>query len=175
VLDDEGNRLLCQVEINLPRYIFKRGKSMSAAARYICWTRIAPKMNRFIGSTLRVYGGDNSTRIMQEVLLGLGGVRLLHALKIEPSLYHMNEACGIYLAGAYSRRTGKAARLMKRWPGPGNAVFSPHTPVDAGHDRFGPDLMKYALKQIQPKITASFEDFYGAWKSIPKTSRSLFA
>jgi len=42
--------------------------------------------------TSHVYGGDSTTRIMQEILLGIGGVRLLRALGVQPSVFHMNEA-----------------------------------------------------------------------------------
>src|SRR5881628_1383371 len=47
--------------------------------------------------TLRVYGGDSTTRIMQEVLLGIGGIRLLRALGVEPSVFHMNEGHAAFL------------------------------------------------------------------------------
>ena len=47
--------------------------------------------------TLRVYGGDSTTRIMQEILLGIGGVRLLRALGVQPSVFHMNEGHAAFL------------------------------------------------------------------------------
>ena len=47
--------------------------------------------------TLRVYGGDSTTRIMQEMLLGIGGVRLLRALGVQPSVFHMNEGHAAFL------------------------------------------------------------------------------
>ncbi len=95
----------------------------------------------------QLYGGDESTRIRQEVLLGIGGVRLLRALGIEPSVVHMNEGhCAFAvlerwreeLAAGYSRR--EAFARVKA-----GTVFTTHTPVPAGHDRFHWDLKREAL------------------------------
>src|SRR4029453_5821468 len=61
--------------------------------------------------TLRVYGGDSTTRIMQEVVLGIGGVRLLRALGLRPSVFHMNEGHAAFLALELMREklaTGKS-------------------------------------------------------------------
>lgn len=95
----------------------------------------------------QLYGGEADTRIAQEILLGIGGVRALRALGIEPSVIHLNE--------------GHAAfAILERWreeiasganPAVGldrarrTCIFTTHTPVEAGHDRFGWELVRPAL------------------------------
>lgn len=95
----------------------------------------------------QLYGGDESTRIAQEVLLGIGGVRALRALGIKPSVFHMNEGhCAFAVLERWREEmaTGKAA-------GPAfdaaksDFVFTTHTPVPAGHDRFNWELVRDAL------------------------------
>ncbi|MSU31927.1 MAG: alpha-glucan family phosphorylase [Pedosphaera sp.] len=96
--------------------------------------------------TLRVYGGDSTTRIMQEIVLGVGGVRLLRALGVKPSTFHMNEGHAAFLTLELIR---EKMALGKSFPEASTAtktecLFTTHTPVEAGHDRFSSDLMGYA-------------------------------
>jgi glycogen phosphorylase len=161
VLNETGERLLCQVEINLANVYFQAWKVNVGRCPIYLLDANRPENEPFYRDlTLRVYGGDSSTRIMQEVLLGLGGVRLLRALHIQPSLYHMNEGHVAFVSLELIRE--KMARgssfdeafVQTRQ----QCVFTTHTPVDAGHDRFSPDLVRYALHQLQPKITPSFKE-----------------
>lgn len=90
-----------------------------------------------------LYGGDDTYRLKQEIVLGVGGVRMLAALSIEVSKYHLNEGHAAFLTLELLRRVarssaeGDAAQLQQ-----GAAtvrslcVFTTHTPVDAGHDQF---------------------------------------
>ena len=91
--------------------------------------------------TDRLYGGDNDHRLRQEIVLGLGGARLLLALGLEPAVYHMNEGhaalltvalVGRALAGRTFAQASETefARVREQ------CVFTTHTPVPAGHDRF---------------------------------------
>ncbi len=93
--------------------------------------------------THRLYGGDDSTRIRQEMILGVGGVRALRALGLAPAVWHLNEGHAAFLILELLREH-LAAGL------PFNAaleavaadcVFTTHTPVAAGHDAFGHDLV----------------------------------
>ena len=94
--------------------------------------------------TDRLYGGDRRTRIRQEILLGIGGMRALHALGLRPVVCHMNEGHSAFLTLERIRMLMKehnldfqAARLISST---GN-VFTTHTPVPAGLERFGFDLI----------------------------------
>lgn len=101
--------------------------------------------------TDRLYGGDEADRLKQEIVLGIGGERLLHALGFEVETYHLNEGHAALLTVALLRqhphsgdRPGESAlgfdadRVRER------CVFTTHTPVEAGHDRFA-----YALAERQ--------------------------
>jgi len=88
--------------------------------------------------TLRVYGGDSTTRIMQEILLGIGGVRLLRKLGLAPSVFHMNEGHAAFLALELMREKISAGQSFAeaKTNTARECIFTTHTPVEAGHDRF---------------------------------------
>ena len=99
--------------------------------------------------THHLYGGDEVYRLKQEMVLGLGGVRILRALGFEISAYHMNEGHSALLAVELLRHFAYPAEDLR----PGEALydlprvrdlcrFTTHTPVEAGHDRFSYDLVK---------------------------------
>lgn len=97
--------------------------------------------------SLRLYGGDMELRIKQEILLGIGGVTALAALGIEANVYHMNEGHSAFLALERIRRVMEEKKApfaeARELTSAGN-VFTTHTPVPAGNDRFPPELfMKY--------------------------------
>jgi starch phosphorylase len=94
--------------------------------------------------TRRLYGGDARYRLEQEALLGIGGVELLRALgHADLSTYHMNEGHSALLVLALLEREGSLERARER------CVFTTHTPVPAGHDRFEPDLVAGVLGQAR--------------------------
>jgi starch phosphorylase len=112
--------------------------------------------------TGHLYGGNQDTRIAQEVLLGIGGVRALHALGINPSIYHLNEGhaafCTLEIARREIERTGKSfydveAEVRK------SCVFTTHTPVPAGHDVFSPDLMDSYFAHYWAQMKLSRQQF----------------
>ncbi|MGB3680863.1 MAG: alpha-glucan family phosphorylase [Rubrobacteraceae bacterium] len=97
--------------------------------------------------TARLYGGGDETRIAQELILGVGGVRALRATGIQPSVYHMNEGHAAFSVLERTRElvaTGESfeearAKIV------GNTAFTTHTPVPAGHDAFHPELFQEFL------------------------------
>jgi starch phosphorylase len=104
------------------------------------------------GITDRLYGGDQATRLKQEAVLGIGGERMLRALGFEVDTYHLNEGHAALLPLALLRRH----RLGSDRPPGGpllydpdpvreRCVFTTHTPVEAGHDRFPYDLVEGVL------------------------------
>jgi starch phosphorylase len=112
--------------------------------------------------TGHLYGGNQETRIAQEVVLGIGGVRALSALGIQPSIYHLNEGhaafCTLEIARQEIERTNKSfydieADVRKR------CVFTTHTPVPAGHDVFSPDLMDSFFAHYWTTLRLSREQF----------------
>lgn len=99
--------------------------------------------------TDRLYGGDNEHRLRQEIVLGIGGMRALRALQIEPSVIHLNEGHAAFAAVEQIRMTlpenehgafFNASRKQSH-----GVVFTTHTPVPAGHDMFPAHLMERYL------------------------------
>lgn len=92
--------------------------------------------------TARLYGGDNRTRIAQEVILGIGGVRALRACGLRPPVYHMNEGHAAFLGLERIRELVAAGSTFEaaREKVARSTVFTTHTPVPAGHDAFAPEL-----------------------------------
>jgi starch phosphorylase len=93
--------------------------------------------------THRLYGGDESTRIRQEMILGIGGIRALRALGIQPVVFHLNEGHAAFLILELLRehlhsglQFNAALEAVAA-----SCVFTTHTPVAAGHDAFGHDLI----------------------------------
>jgi starch phosphorylase len=170
VLGSTGERLVCKVEVNLSEVYFQVWRvNVGRCPVYLLDSNRPENESLYRDLTLRVYGGDNSTRIMQEMLLGIGGVRLLRALRIQPSLYHMNEGHVAFVSLELIRERmaqgcsfDEALAQTRR-----QCVFTTHTPVEAGHDRFSPDLVKYAMQRFQPKITSSFNDFMALGRVDP--------
>jgi glycogen phosphorylase len=102
--------------------------------------------------THRLYGGDDAYRLKQEIVLGVGGVRLLHALGFRIRHYHMNEGHSALLGVELLRRHAYLPEDVR--PGESRydiprvrelCRFTTHTPVDAGHDRFSYDLVARTL------------------------------
>jgi starch phosphorylase len=127
--------------------------------------------------TARLYGGDAQVRIRQELLLGIGGIRALHALGIHPSVLHLNEGhsafAGLEMIRAEMAETevafGEAVRNVAAM-----TVFTTHTPVAAGHDRFPAPLVEQHLGKIRELLHLSYEDFMGLGRVYPSDPNELF-
>jgi starch phosphorylase len=94
--------------------------------------------------THRLYGGDKNTRIEQEILLGIGGVRALAALGLKPTVWHINEGHAAFLVLERIRslvREGVEYTAALEAVA-SNVVFTTHTPVPAGHDHFDEDMIR---------------------------------
>ena len=112
--------------------------------------------------TDRLYGGDRRTRIRQEILMGIGGIRALDALGMRPSICHMNEGHSAFLALERIRQLMEEHDLTfyqaKEITKAGN-VFTTHTPVPAGLERFGFDLMDEHFTNYYPSLGLSRNEF----------------
>jgi starch phosphorylase len=112
--------------------------------------------------TGHLYGGNQETRIAQEVVLGIGGVRALAALGIEPSVCHLNEGhaafCTLEIARQEIQRTSKSFYDIEGLVRD-RCVFTTHTPVPAGHDVFSSDLMDSYFAHYWPTLGLSREQF----------------
>jgi len=107
-----------------------------------------------------LYGGDEAYRIKQEVVLGVGGVAMLQALGFKLNSYHMNEGHSAFLTLALLRRFAYPANDLRPGDSPYDlprvrdlCVFTTHTPVEAGHDRFAYDLVQRIYGDLLDRAT----------------------
>ncbi len=107
--------------------------------------------------TAVLYGGDDRYRLKQEIVLGIGGVRVLRALGIHVKKYHMNEghASLLTLELLLMHKRDVESVWDERWVWDTDTVrdlcvFTTHTPIEAGHDRFSYDLIKKVLGEFVP-------------------------
>src|SRR5688572_25565104 len=177
VLDARGEPLVCSVEIAMSTVYFQAWRvNVGRCPVYLIDSNRPENEQRFRDLTLRVYGGDSTTRIMQEILLGIGGVRLLRALGVSPSVFHMNEGHAAFLVFelvreklAAGKKFAAALEATKR-----ECIFTTHTPVEAGHDRFSPDLMNYVFMKMLPQLKLKPDEFMGLGRVDVKNLQEPF-
>ncbi len=112
--------------------------------------------------TDELYGGDNEKRIQQEILLGIGGIRLLRQLGISPSVCHMNEGHSAFLGLERIRLLMQDQKLSFKEAVEivrAGSIFTTHTPVPAGIDVFSPDLMKRYFSDMSRDLGIPWEQF----------------
>jgi starch phosphorylase len=122
----------------------------------------------------RLYFGDQRVRIRQELLLGVGGVRALRAAGIHWGGLHLNEGHSAFATLEYTRllmeQTGADFRTCAQEVAQ-STVFTTHTPVDAGHDRFPPELVDDHLEPLRRSLGLSQQDFLGLGRIRPEDHR----
>ncbi len=109
----------------------------------------------------RLYGGDRTTRLRQEIILGIGGVQLLRALGIHPSVFHANEGHSSFLFLELVREKvagGKSLDQAQREVAE-MSVFTTHTPVEAGHDVFAEEMICEYFADYWPQLKVEREQF----------------
>lgn len=127
--------------------------------------------------TSRLYGGDVRTRIRQEVVLGVGGVKALRALGIVPGVYHLNEGHSGFAPLEVIRERmsdedmnfDEALREVAQ-----QTVFTTHTPVPAGHDRFEGKLVEEHLGPLRNQLGISYEQLMGLGRVEPQNEGETF-
>ncbi len=127
--------------------------------------------------TSRLYGGDARVRIRQELLLGVGGFRALKAMGITPGVLHLNEGhSGFAVLEAIRNRMqeeglgfDQAVHRVSR-----EVVFTTHTPVPAGHDRFGSDLIEEHLGPLGEFLGLSHDQLMGLGRVNPANNDEEF-
>ncbi len=128
--------------------------------------------NREITETL--YGGDNETRIRQEIVMGIGGIRALQALNISPNVFHMNEGHSAFLSlerarmsmEKYSLGFSEAKELCMQ-----SNIFTTHTPVPAGIDIFSKELINKCMKDYYSDKLGLSEDEFMALGNIKGSTK----
>jgi starch phosphorylase len=151
VQDDDGKQLMIEVMIRDRRVLAQVWRAdVGRVPLYLLDTNIPDNAETDRWVTGHLYGGDRETRIVQEMLLGIGGVRLLRKLAITPQVFHLNEGHSAFLTLELSHEliqsqkltfAEAAARVREQ------CVFTTHTPVAAGNDEFDATLVSNSFGQ----------------------------
>ncbi|HEY3592642.1 MAG TPA: alpha-glucan family phosphorylase [Polyangiaceae bacterium] len=119
----------------------------------------------------RLYFGDQRVRIRQELLLGVGGIRALRACGVQWGLLHLNEGHSAFATLEWARlrmeSTGADFKTCAQEIAQ-STVFTTHTPVDAGHDRFPPNLVDEHLEPLRQSLGLTREEFVGLGRIDPE-------
>lgn len=144
---------------------------------YLLDTDIADNKDEDRHLTARLYGGDQRTRIRQEVMLGVGGMRALESLGIEPSVIHMNEGHSAFASLEIVRRRmeedgqsfDEAFRETSTM-----GVFTTHTPVPAGHDRFDAEMIEEHLGPLADRLGLDLPNLMSLGRIDPQNDSETF-
>lgn len=137
--------------------------------------RNAPEDRRF---SAQLYGGDHDMRIAQEIILGIGGVRALRAMGLNPSMWHMNEGHSAFLGLERARELVQGAGLTfyeALEAVAANSVFTTHTPVPAGNDAFAFDMMEKYFRSFWGELRLNREEFLALARQDQMGGPALFS
>ncbi|MFP4657544.1 MAG: alpha-glucan family phosphorylase [Desulfonatronovibrionaceae bacterium] len=127
--------------------------------------------------TGQLYGGDLEMRLKQEILLGIGGVRALRALDLSPKVIHMNEGHSAF-AGLERIRTFMSEHGLSfeaaQEIAASSSVFTTHTPVPAGNDRFPPELMRRFFEGYAQRLGLAFKVLLALGREDPRNEQEHF-
>ncbi|MGO9482213.1 MAG: alpha-glucan family phosphorylase [Candidatus Kryptoniota bacterium] len=177
VTDEGGNLVKVQVQIgrslvSVAAYKVVVGRSIL----YLLETNLPENEEHYRDLTSRVYGGDSTTRISQEIILGIGGAKFLKELEYEPAVYHMNEGHSAFLTLELlheqllaGKSVSRAVEEVKK-----KCVFTTHTPVAAGHDRFTQDLINFSLSGFVSSLGIPLDEFMKFGRVIPDDNNETF-
>ncbi len=120
------------------------------------------------GLTAHLYGGDRNYRLQQEILLGIGGVRMLEKLGIEKEVYHLNEGHAAFagierihiLMREEKLKFSESLEIVRS-----SSLFTTHTPVPAGHDAFDEGLVMHYLGHYPERLHISWDEFMDLGRS----------
>ncbi len=162
-MDRDGNEV--HVEIDFPgrKVVVKVWEAMIGNVRMVLLDTDLPENNpedRYI--THQLYGGDKQTRIQQEIILGVGGVRALEAVDVQPTVFHINEGHAAFLVLERVRRMVAIKGLSYQAALEAvavNTVFTTHTPVPAGHDHFSENMVWEYFSHCCDDLGISRADF----------------
>jgi glycogen phosphorylase len=131
------------------------------------------------GITAQLYGGGPEVRLLQEMALGIAGWRLLRAVGIRPDVCHLNEGhaalVAVERARDFMRETGQPFPVALAATRVGN-VFTTHTPVEAGFDRFAPELVSaYLGAYVRDELGISLSEFFALGRARPDDDGERFS
>ena len=162
-LDKHGNRLTIVLELPA-RDLFLRVWEAQVGRVTLYLLDSNDLMNSPVDQaiTAELYGGGQEKRLLQEIVLGIGGWRLLEALEIKPEICHLNEGHAAFVALERIRAFQKEYEVtfeQALWATRAGNVFTTHTPVSAGFDQFSPELIQQYLSEMVQTLGIPFNQF----------------
>lgn len=178
VTDDAGHPISFDLDLQDRKLKVQLWKAaVGRVVLYLMDTNLPENPPDFRQLTTRLYGGDWEMRLQQEMLLGIGGIKALSVIGLEPKIVHMNEGHSAF-AGLerirlfmkeYGMRYEAAAELAAS-----SCVFTTHTPVPAGNDRFPPDLMQRYMEPYARELGLAFKVFMALGREDPRDDAEAF-
>lgn len=179
VVDANGNRVMIQV--GMPGRLMHAQIWLVKVGRiklYLMDTDISENRDDDKGCTHALYGGDNENRLKQEMLLGIGGVRLLEAVGEKCDLFHCNEGHAAFINLERLRTLikhencsfPKALEIVRA-----SSLYTTHTPVPAGHDSFPEGLMMTYLGQFPERLGLNWNEFMNLGRMYPDNNGEFFS
>jgi starch phosphorylase len=175
VTNDDGSPLRIEISIRQRNVLAQVWRAeVGRVALYLLDTNIPENAETDRWVTGHLYGGDRETRIVQEMLLGIGGVRLLRKLGVSPHVFHLNEGHSAFLTLELAREIvqtehqtfAAASERVKQ-----QCVFTTHTPVAAGNDEFDTALVVRAFGPSYFQELGLTEDEFLALGGVDKSER----
>jgi len=128
--------------------------------------------------THQLYGGNNENRLKQEILLGIGGIRALRALNLNPDIYHCNEGHAAFIG--LERLREYIQNMNHTYPEAleivrSSALFTTHTPVPAGHDYFTEDLMRAYIAHYPNRLKITWNQLMNLGKMHQNSGSEKFS
>ena len=164
VKDVEGKDLL--VYVNLPKkrlYLKVWQINVGRIKLYLMDSDIEANIPEYRGITSTLYGGNQETRIQQEIVLGMAGVSLLKVLGLNPTVYHMNEGHSAFLILELMKNIIKEKQVsfeIAQEIVSSKTVFTTHTPVPAGNDIFPLYLVEEYFRDYWNRFSITKEEFF---------------
>ncbi|MBD1814029.1 alpha-glucan family phosphorylase, partial [Microcoleus sp. FACHB-DQ6] len=161
----DGSEL--RIEVDYPgRKVYARiwRVQVGTVPLYLMDTNIAPNSPYDQDITDQLYGGDKTLRMHQEIMLGIGGVKMLKALGLTVTAYHMNEGHAAFMALERIRMLMEEYHLSfveAEQVVVSSSMFTTHTPVPAGFDLFEPDMVMHYLSHYAKIFGLSQNEFLG--------------
>lgn len=178
VVDANGVQLSVQVDLAGRPTVAKIWKiDVGRVILYLLDTDTPENNHEYRNTSEHLYGGDRDMRIRQEILLGIGGLRALEVLGVKPTVFHMNEGHASFAALERTRQLMKLGGInfhQAKKVAITQCVFTTHTPVPAGNDRFEQSLMEKYFGRYASELGLSFHDFMALGRENAHDGKETF-
>ncbi len=178
VKDKKGQPMTVQVDLVDRSVSIRIWKAeIGRISLYLLDTNLGTNQPQDKEITAQLYGGDWEMRVKQEIVLGIGGLRAMHAMGLNPRVIHMNEGhsafAGLERIKIFMQDHGMSFEAAMELVA-SSSVFTTHTPVPAGNDRFAPDLMQKYFESYAQELGLAFKVFMALGREDPRDDQEHF-